>query len=793
MSKLTAFVLAALVAALASTAIAHPTAAAPGPKKTPPGKLGMGPAHWYRPGSFGSWGPVPQRSAHSGGGSGVDNLSNPGTAGQIMPTTATYVIFWLPSGFHFSEATDGAYETQVLKYFQDVGGSQILNTATQYPGSNGTPADTSTFVTSVIDTTAFPHAGTSADPVTQGDLNNEVYNQITANSWPLGMSTMYFVFLPDNVVDCGDSSGASCNTNKYCAYHTYGYVGSDTPANDFVWADIPDNRSVYSLAAGCGNSNVTGNPSADTTLSSVEHEHLEAVTDPRLNAWQDSTGAENGDKCNRNMGVANSSASIANNYLGAGSADLFRIQREWSNAAEGCAASYTTTGSFVESPHPVGSDVTTTVAEATIPGNPADSLTYTLTFKNPSDQDDAYGVSASVALPAGVQYAGSSTATFVLGDLAPHKTATRTFAAHPAGPLAAGTVLTATATFSFDDSTGTAQPAIVRTATTTVVNQPPVLTVPGPQSQDYRDGLSFGVSATDADLGDTLAFAASGLPAGLTLTDNGDRTATVSGTITATPGVYVATISVADGHHALPVTAIVQITVTREETATTYTGPTAILSGSPVTLTATLLEDGTGAPVPAGQSVTLTVGVDSCSGNADPSGDVSCTIASVSPALGPQPISATFAGDTFYLGSADTGKTALVFAFPAAGAFLIGDATYAAATPSTTVVFWSSEWYLDNQLTGGPAPTDFKGFASMLHPDPPTMCGATWKSAPGNSPPPPAAPLPAYMGVLVTDAVDANGKTRSGGVVHIVVVQPGSGYAPNPGHDGSGMIVGAYC
>ncbi len=82
-------------------------------------------------------------------------------------------------------------------YFQDVGGSQILNTTTQYPGNNGTPADTSTYVDSVVDTTAFPHTGADvAHAVTQSDINTEVFNQINANSWPLGLSDMYFVFLP---------------------------------------------------------------------------------------------------------------------------------------------------------------------------------------------------------------------------------------------------------------------------------------------------------------------------------------------------------------------------------------------------------------------------------------------------------------------------------------------------------------------------------------------------------------------------------------------------------------------
>src|SRR3954452_18595131 len=294
--------------------------------------LGTGPAHWFGPdSSYGTFNtddesvalpPVFRLFA-------VDNLANPGN-GEIMPTTNTHVIFWLPAGYQFSNGDNAAYEAQVIKYFQDVGGSQILNTATQYPGNNGTPADTSAYIDSVVDTTAYPHAGTAGDPVTQGDLNTEVFNQINANGWPFGLSDMYFVFLPDNLVDC-DNGGVNCNTNAYCAYHTRGWSGSDTPANDFIWADIPVNRGVLT-SSGCGNSNVTGHNRADTTLSSVEHEHLEAITDPRGNAWQDSTGGsgENGDKCNRNMGVANSSSTTVNNFLGAGGGDFFRIQREWS-------------------------------------------------------------------------------------------------------------------------------------------------------------------------------------------------------------------------------------------------------------------------------------------------------------------------------------------------------------------------------------------------------------------------------------------------------------------------------
>ena len=62
-----------------------------------------------------------------------------------------------------------------------------------------------------------------------------------------------------------------------------------------------------------------------------------------------------------------------------------------------------------------------------------------------------------------------------------------------------------------------------------------------------------------------------------------------------------------------------------------------------------LLEDGTTAPSPIGRTVTLGIGSQSCTGLTTVTGNVSCTIASVAAALGPQPLTATFAGDSWYL------------------------------------------------------------------------------------------------------------------------------------------------
>jgi FtsP/CotA-like multicopper oxidase with cupredoxin domain len=95
----------------------------------------------------------------------------------------------------------------------------------------------------------------------------------------------------------------------------------------------------------------------------------------------------------------------------------------------------------------------------------------------------------------------------------------------------------------------------------TIHNTAPALSLPAAQSVAQGASLTFNVSGTDADAVDPLALTASGLPAGLTFKDNGDRTGTVSGQVTAPPGTFSPTFTVNDGKNPA-VNGNVQITVT---------------------------------------------------------------------------------------------------------------------------------------------------------------------------------------------------------------------------------------
>jgi len=141
----------------------------------------------------------------------------------------------------------------------------------------------------------------------------------------------------------------------------------------------------------------------------------------------------------------------------------------------------------------------------------------------------------------------------------------------------------------------------------------------------------------------------------------------------------------------------------------------------------------------------------------------------------------------------DGGSTAIatthviVFAFAHGGSFVIGDHNSAIGTK---VTFWGAQWAKRNSLSGGAAPSSFKGFeGSVTAP----VCGIKWTARPGNSAHPPKGPLPSFMGVIVASSVTKHGSKISGNTVHIVVVTTKPGYQPNPGHPGTGTVVALVC
>jgi WD40 repeat protein len=311
----------------------------------------------------------------------------------------------------------------------------------------------------------------------------------------------------------------------------------------------------------------------------------------------------------------------------------------------------------------------------------------------------------------------------------------------------------------------------------------------GETSQNYHDianlSATLVVQGTSVPIpGQTITFTLG--TQSCTGTTGASGVAACSITLNQVPGSYTVNASFAGSDNDQASSDSTGFTITKEETATSYTGPTVIANGANTTFSAVLKEDG--AVAIAGRTITITLGSGStaqtCTGTTDATGTVSCSIL-VNQPLGPGTVAANFTGDALYLPSS-SGAATILFAFPAQGAFVLGD-----QTASGAVEFWGDDWATVNMLSGGPAPDAFKGFAANT--SEPPACGSTWTTNPGSSSQPPAGTLPSFMGVVVSTTVSQSGSTISGDVSKIIVVTPNPGYEPDLGHLGTGTVVATFC
>ena len=74
-------------------------------------------------------------------------------------------------------------------------------------------------------------------------------------------------------------------------------------------------------------------PDSDVEINIVSHEHMEAVTDPHLNAWYDPSGNEIGDLCAYNYGSRTLDGGLANEQW---NGNFYVVQQEWDNKVGAC-------------------------------------------------------------------------------------------------------------------------------------------------------------------------------------------------------------------------------------------------------------------------------------------------------------------------------------------------------------------------------------------------------------------------------------------------------------------------
>ncbi len=206
--------------------------------------------------------------------------------------------------------------------------------------------------------------------ITDSQLQVQLKSFVKEKGLAAGMGDLYLVLTPPDLNSCAGGKGqaAECTTNSYCAYHSD--VKGLSESEDIVYANLP-----YGKRTGCETPDEpNGNP-ADDEVNLISHEGNEAITDPLGGeaeeagaeakiGWLSLSGNEVADLCttpyfddaidvgeeldaygallggtprDRIKGgelVEGPEPGTAYNQLIAGGHYL--LQREWSDAAEGC-------------------------------------------------------------------------------------------------------------------------------------------------------------------------------------------------------------------------------------------------------------------------------------------------------------------------------------------------------------------------------------------------------------------------------------------------------------------------
>lgn len=263
--------------------------------------------HWAR-------GENPARAG--GAGAVYGNMTLHG--GNIMPSSATYAIFWGPSW-----NTDPAFTSDKISglgsFLGGFGGSNYIHASTEYNGMNGQFVGTSSaYSGSFVDNSSAPRHAPQVSAV-----QNEVCRVLSNNGVTPRSDAVY------NVYATTTRGGAG-----YCAWHSYGSCNG-TPVQ-FAWYFNLDGDSGCNPGTPYG-SYTSGHSNSQglAALANVTaHEVSETITDPRNGGWYDAGNGENADKCAWSFSPNNGSlVTLSNN-------STWRLQMEWSNNAFSSGTGY---------------------------------------------------------------------------------------------------------------------------------------------------------------------------------------------------------------------------------------------------------------------------------------------------------------------------------------------------------------------------------------------------------------------------------------------------------------------
>lgn len=270
--------------------------------------------------------------------------------GQTMTTgtVTVHTIFWAPSGYQYGGSPQPGvlgYKALIQQFLTDVShdsGSQTndFSVLDQYGDDSGPGTYSiaySAATDSIDDTDPYPSAADQcsspngvATCITDAQVTQEVDHIIsTTDPTGRGLHDIWEVILPPNVDEC--IAQDECGTNAFGGYHSLADVGNGT----FIYAVIIDTTIEAPPVQG---NDPEGNPDAEQSIDVINHETIEAMTDPEGVGWMDPNGFEVADKCEFGpeegtpLGYASDGAPYDQMING----HQYEVQDMWSNDPLGC-------------------------------------------------------------------------------------------------------------------------------------------------------------------------------------------------------------------------------------------------------------------------------------------------------------------------------------------------------------------------------------------------------------------------------------------------------------------------
>jgi hypothetical protein len=227
--------------------------------------------------------------------------------GPIMNNVYTQAIFWGTSWPTYS----GDEITGMDSWYNGINGTQYARTVDEFTSttaSNG--AGTLTYGGHIVDSSAASGGQNTSNIL--AEVCRQITNPVSNGYYPV------YTDLP--------RGGA-----QYCAWHSNGTCGSTHVQFAFFWKLDGD--------SGCNpTSTVAGQTEGLQAAANVSgHEMSEMRNDPNGNAWYDSSGSENGDKCAWRFGTAAITFSNGTQW---------KIQGNWSNWAYNNNAGYANSSGY---------------------------------------------------------------------------------------------------------------------------------------------------------------------------------------------------------------------------------------------------------------------------------------------------------------------------------------------------------------------------------------------------------------------------------------------------------------